>query len=147
MPTKILAETPLPSANPTLLSHNSDSQLSEVQAYAISKYNYCDASLLADLWGQPIYQAKARIGRKVIWQAGGIPYLEQMLVDARVTAIASGTSRCQYIDMGYTYDDAVVLAEFWGDSDPWEAKVRIKNNLILGNQDAVDSALRQAKNQ
>ena len=125
-----------------LLSQTNNRQ-AELDAFFRSKYNYCDAELLSEFWGQSLGETKARIGRKVIWGRGGIPYLEQYLVDARIQAIQQESQLCTFHEAGYTYDDAVALAEFWGDPSPWEAKQRIERNLLLGKQKAVDSALRR----
>ncbi len=129
-------------ADSTLLS-NRNVQQAELDAFFNSKYNYCDTKLLSQYWGQSILDTKARIGRKVLWGDGGIPYLEQYLVNARMEAIREQISRCNFAHEGYTYDDAVALSQFWGDSSPWEAKQRIENNLMLGNQEEIDSALRK----
>ena len=140
-----IAERPDYEAYPGVANGHNVPDIHEIQAFTISKYTYCDATLLADYWGQSIYAAKARIGRKVIWQSGGIPFLEQMLVDARLKALTTEGTRCGYQDNGYTYDNAVALAEFWGDPSPWKAKQRIEHNLMLGNQDVVDAALNQIR--
>ncbi len=128
----------------TPLFSQRNGQEAELDAFFRSKYNYCDAQLLSDFWGQSLVESKARIGRKVLWGDGGIPYLEQFLVDARIQAIKQDGRPCTYGDAGYTYDDAVALARFWGDPSPWEAKQRIESNLVLGKKDVVDSALRKA---
>jgi len=39
----------------------------ELQAFKNSQYNYWDARVLADYWGQSEEDAKARIGRKILW--------------------------------------------------------------------------------
>lgn len=130
--------------NSTLLSQRNNQQ-AELNAFFRSKYNYCDAQLLSEFWGQSLTESKARIGRKVLWGNGGIPYLEQYLVDARTQAIQQDSQICTFYEAGYDYDDAVALAEFWGDPSPWEAKQRIERNLLLGKQRTVNSALRKAR--
>jgi hypothetical protein len=128
--------------NPTLLAQRNNTR-AELDAFFNSKYNYCDTKILSQYWGQSISDTKARIGRKVLWRDGGIPYLEQYLVTARIKAIRGIYNGCSYADEGYTYDDAVALSRFWGESSPWEAKQRIENNLMLGKQEEIDSALRR----
>jgi len=142
-PTKVLADSPHSEESPTLLSGNSDRQRSEIEAFADSVYNYCDAVILGDFWGQSVAESKARIGRKVMWGDDGVPYLEQYLVDARIEALKESTPPCAYSDVGYSYDDAAALAEFWGEPSAWEAKERIVHNLMLGNQDEIDWALKK----
>lgn len=131
-------------SNSTLLSQRNNQQ-SELNAFFSSKYNYCDAELLSDFWGQSLTESKARIGRKVLWGNGGVPYLEQYLVDARIQAIQQDSQLCTFHEAGYTYEDAVALAGFWGDPSPWEAKQRIERNLLLGKQRTVNAALRKAR--
>ena len=128
----------------SILLSQRNSQRAELNAFFRSEYNYCDAQLLSEFWGQSLPETKARIGRKVLWGNGGIPYLEQYLVDARFQAIQQNSQPCTYREAGYTYDDAVLLANFWGDPSPWEAKQRIERNLLLGKQKTIDSALRRA---
>lgn len=116
----------------------------EVNAFATSEYTYWDAVQLADYWGQSLIDAKARIGRKVLWGPADVAILEQFLLDARLASLRTldeTESLRLYIESNYTYDDAVALAEFWGESDPFEAKLRIERNLILGNEDEVYNAL------
>ena len=70
--------------------------------------------------------------------------VEQMLLDARVPELCAvdGKQALNYFpDSTYTYDDAVVLAKLWGEPSPWEAKVRIERNLIMGNDQVVKRAL------
>lgn len=109
--------------------------------FASGKYTYCDAKILANYWGQSVVEAKARIGRKLMWGNGGVPFLEQFMVDARVRALQNPEELCYFQENKYTYNDAVVLAEFWGDRTPWEAKLRIERNLLLGNKQVVQQAL------
>ena len=112
--------------------------------FASGKYSYCDAKILANYWGQSVVEAKARIGRKIIWGDGGVPYLEQFMVDARVRALQNPEELCYFQENEYSYDDAVVLAKFWGDRTPWDAKLRIERNLLLDNKQVVQQALRMA---
>ena len=109
--------------------------------FASGKYTYCDAKILANYWGQSVVEAKARIGRKIIWGKKDVLYLEQYMVDARVRALQNPEELCYFLENEYTYDDAVVLAKFWGDRTPWDAKLRIERNLILGNKRIVQETL------
>ncbi|MEM7725052.1 MAG: hypothetical protein AAF208_01610 [Cyanobacteria bacterium P01_A01_bin.45] len=125
----------------------------EFNAFFRSKYDYWDARVLADFWGQRVDEAKARMGRKILWGKENVSILEQYLVDARVQALQSAGKSTPskpnpyklYIESKYDYDDAVKLAKFWGDRTPFDAKLRIERNLILGQQDIVEKALRQAR--
>ena len=117
----------------------------ELDAFFSSKYTYCDAQLLGNYWGQSALDAKVRIGQKILWGDRGVAYLEQFIVDAQGQALSQDIRNlCLYFEQGYSYDDAVALAEFWGDPSPWDAKIRIERNLILGNDEIVQEALRLA---
>ncbi|MBD2361021.1 hypothetical protein H6G36_07490 [Anabaena minutissima FACHB-250] len=128
---------------------------SELRAFLTSKYDYWDARVLADFWGETVEDAKARMGRKILWGGENIAILEQLLVDARVQALRAvqtprpGDSSPYkfYQDSTYNYNDAEVLARFWGEKSAIDAKVRIERNLILGNDEVIDQALRYAHSQ
>ncbi|MEC4885384.1 MAG: hypothetical protein SAL70_29320 [Scytonema sp. PMC 1070.18] len=119
----------------------------ELQAFFNSRYDYWDARVLADFWGQSLDEAKARIGRKVLWGPTNVAILDQFLVDARVKALQSANRSTYkfFVESGYTYDDAKALAKFWGDRSPADAKLRIERNLILGNNEMIDQALQYAR--
>ncbi|MEO0967769.1 MAG: hypothetical protein AAFX80_05350 [Cyanobacteria bacterium J06639_18] len=123
----------------------------EINAFNRSAYDYWDARVLADYWGQSIDQSKARIGRKIMAGGRAVAILEQFLVDARVQALGStrsSLSRNRYrffSESKYNYRDASDLAKFWGDRTPLEAKLRIERNLIMGNDEIIEEALRFAR--
>jgi hypothetical protein len=125
----------------------------ELQAFFNSKYDYWDARILADFWGENVEDAKARMGRKILWGQENVSILEQFLVDARVQALRSvrpsrnPSSYKLYRDSTYNYNDAATLAKFWGDRSPMDAKLRIERNLILGNDELIQQALQQARSQ
>ncbi|MBV6622223.1 MAG: hypothetical protein KI793_04580 [Rivularia sp. (in: Bacteria)] len=117
----------------------------ELKAFFGSKYDYWDARVLANYWGQSVEEAKARIGRKIIWGKSDVAILEQFLVDARIQALQKMQSPNPplqlYSDSKYEYDDAQKLAAVWGDNSPWDAKIRIEKNLILGQPEIIEQAL------
>lgn len=117
----------------------------EWDAYANSGYSYWDARMLANFWNDEVSDAKATIGRKLMW--GGINkiILEQNLMDARIKALAGAENLNYFFDAGYSYKDAKALAGFWGSSDIYENKVRIERNIIMGNQHLITEALRLAQ--
>ncbi|MGF1933162.1 MAG: hypothetical protein RM347_002010 [Nostoc sp. ChiQUE02] len=119
----------------------------ELQAFFRSQYDYWDARILANYWGQSVEDAKARIGRKILWGRKDVAILEQFLLDARVKALQSvgTTPNSLYNQSKYKYDDAALLAKFWGDPSPWDAKLRIERNLILGNDEIIEEALQYAR--
>ncbi|KAI9132572.1 hypothetical protein [Acaryochloris sp. CCMEE 5410] len=130
-------------AFPSLIAQNA--RQSEWDAFFRSQYTYWDALVLAQFWNQNVGEAKAYIGRKLL--LGGTPqaFLEKNLIDARVQALASVNRLELYSQSNYSYRDAQTLAHFWGDSTPYEAKLRIERNLILGTEANVRKALRIAQ--
>ena len=116
----------------------------ELDAFFDSEYTYWDAAVLASYWGQDLDETKARIGRKVMWGPADVAMLEQFLLDARLESLQSVDELEFYRETSYGYDDAVFLADFWGDATPFDAKLRIERNLILGNADEVAAALQLA---
>lgn len=117
----------------------------ELDTFFSSGYTYWDAAQLASYWGQDVDEAKARMGRKILWGPADVALLEQFLLDARLESLQSVNDLRFYSETSYTYDDAAALAEFWGDATPYDAKLRIERNLIMGNADEVDYALELAK--
>ncbi|MGB3310874.1 MAG: hypothetical protein WBG32_21835 [Nodosilinea sp.] len=113
----------------------------ELDAFFSSEYTYWDAAQLASYWGQDLDEAKARIGRKIGWGPADVAILEQFLLDARLESLQSVGELRFYSESSYGYNDAAMLAEFWGDATPYDAKLRIERNLIMGNADEVDTAL------
>ena len=129
-----------------------EAQNKELQAYQTSKYDYWDARVLADYWGQSVDEAKARIGRKILWGSKDVAILEQFLVDARVKALELAqpdpdpSSYKLFRESEFReYEDVEALAKFWGDPSPMDAKLRIERNLILGNDEILRRALRYAR--
>lgn len=123
-------------------------QASESQAYQAffdSRFNYWDAAVLSKFWTDSISDTKVRMGRKILWGGASKAYLEQQMMDARIKALAEADRLHFFFDAGYDYDDAKTLAEFWGDSSPWEGKLRVERNIIMGNEQVVRSALTQAR--
>ncbi|MGF1601209.1 MAG: hypothetical protein ACFCU8_04180 [Thermosynechococcaceae cyanobacterium] len=119
-------------------------QRKEWDAFFGSQYTYWDAKVLSKFWNQDVGEAKARIGRKLLWGPSDQAILDQFLVDARVQALQSVAQLALYAESSYDYDDAQMLATFWGDSTPYDAKLRIERNLILGNEQVVKDALQFA---
>ncbi len=119
----------------------------ELQSFFRSQYDYWDARVLANYWGQSVEDTKARIGRKILWGKKDVAILEQFLLDARVKALQSVeiTPNSLYSESKYKYDDATLLAKFWGEPSPWDAKLRIERNLILGNDEIIESAMQYAR--
>ena len=121
----------------------------EQNAFFASDYTYEDASALASLWGQSIDETKARMGRKILWGDEAIQILNDYLAQATPQAGASGpgqkpnqpamtandsqAKQDAFFASGYTYDDAALLANFWGESIN-DAKTIIGEKLTSGGQ-------------
>lgn len=121
-------------------------------AFFNSQYSYCDAETLSKYWGMGLDETKMRMGRKILGGDEYVGFLEQYLVDARLEALRfidenPDQALCYYAENGYSYDDAVLLAAYWGEADSWLAKLRIERNLLLNNGDVVLEAFRMAQRQ
>jgi hypothetical protein len=107
---------------------------SDMDRFAASGYTYCDAKLIGDLWGIGVDQAKAQIGMKIRTGIGGnIPSVLQLSRQAG--------HACTWDDTGYTYEDAQQLAELWGTSDPYHAKLKVARYYTNGQSHIVERAL------
>ncbi len=147
-PNKVLPKTSLTSQqNDFIKAATKQVKKRELNAFGNSKYDYWDARVLADYWGQSVFEAKARIGRKILWGPSNVAILEQFLVDARIKALqkmqSSNPPLKLYGESKYQYNDAEKLAAVWGERSPWAAKIRIEKNLILGQQEIIEQALRE----
>ena len=114
--------------------------------FSQTTYGYCDATLIAGLWGESVTEAKSTIGYKL--SNGLESTLKDALAEARKKALVAFDNnrlRCSYHLLGYSYEDAEKLAAYWG-TDPWEAKQRIERKYLLdGNKTHIDEALKQAR--
>lgn len=104
-------------------------------AFFASRFNYCDARLLGELWGGDAATGKIAIGTKIL--VGIESYVPEVLQDSR----NQGHS-CDWDDTGHSYDDAVRLASIWGLADPWQAKLRAAQFYTAGEANIVTAALR-----
>lgn len=121
--------------NPLLLAYNNTNN---ADAF-FQHYTYCDAKLLGAYWGKSTYDAKIRAGEKIL--RGGRWVVNHSLRQAR----NQSNVNCSYYEEGYSYDDAVLLAKYWGKNTPWDAKLKINNLLKQGYNSSIKTALKQAK--
>ena len=114
--------------------------------YFAQGYTYCDAKVLAAFWGETTpYAAKVRLGDKMLrW---GPADAQAHVPDARAQALQKPASEmpCSFADGGYSYEDAVLLATYWGKNEPWGAKLKMAQLLIEGKNRAIKTALKRAK--
>jgi hypothetical protein len=128
------AGSPMPQATPSL---NPD-----LEAFASSRFNQCDATLLARMWGESVHENKKFIGMKVL---GGSPeYIDDYLRSAREKISRGDLAKCAWTDTGYSYADAQVLSREWGIST-WDAKQRAANKLTWGLSEVVDASIRSPR--
>jgi hypothetical protein len=75
------------------------------------------------------------------------------LASAQATQEASLPANTQekewetYTNSQYSYEDAALLAQFWGESEPWDAKLKIGRLLMSGHEVTVQKALQNARQQ
>ncbi len=115
-------------------------------AFWNSKYTYEDAVLLAESWGKPtLWDAKLKIGSLLM--SGDDAAIQKELQQAANQANPEQQDEQQQSDAfwnsKYTYNDAQLLAEWWGMSAPWDAKLKIGRLLMNGNDAAIQKELQQ----
>ena len=99
-----------------------------LNAYFAAGYDYNDALALAQLWhlsGDPT-TIKAEAGRRLL--AG-----QKLPITPSPEAVASAADATDvdaFFAAGYTYEDAVGLAQLWKLSDPYQAKIDAGAKLL-----------------
>jgi hypothetical protein len=120
--------SPAPVESPSPLTSAQQDQA--LTAYFNAGYDYNDALALAQLWhmsGDPT-TIKAEAGRRLL--AG-----QKLPFTPSPAAVASGAEMADlnaYFAAGYTYEDAVGLAQLWKITDPYQAKVDAGGKLLAG---------------
>ena len=118
----------------TLVALAAPAQANDWDRYARSQYTYCDAKLIADLWGIDVDQAKAQIGMKIRTGIGrNIPGVLRL-------SRQSGNA-CTWEDTQHSYEDAEQLADLWGLSQPYQAKQKVARYYTRGQSHIVLEAL------
>lgn len=82
-----------------------------VDSFLQSKWTYCDAKVFAGKWSSSIWDAKARIGRKVA--AGADHILDDQRLDAGLAADDSPQTACHFSETEMSMKDAELLAGAW----------------------------------
>ena len=102
-------------------------------AYFNAGYGYDDAVKLAQLWhmdGNDIGSVKAEAGRRLL--AGqGLP-IKPGPENPDTTTPLEARQLQAFFAAGYTYDDAVRLAQLWHTVDPYHAKIEGGKQLLAG---------------
>jgi hypothetical protein len=104
------------------------------QTFFQSDYTYCDAKMLAAVWGKDVYENKLVIGGKLLNGAQDI--LEEALRQSR----AAG-ARCVWNDLGYNQSDAEKLAAAWGGSSIVDAQSKAAELYSQGKPGEVKRIL------
>jgi hypothetical protein len=107
-----------------------------LNAYFAAGYGYTDAQQLAKLWNvsSDIVTVKAEAGRRLL---AGQTLPVQPHPNAGASAAASVDPQTEadvnaFFNAGYTYDDAVRLAQLWKTADPYHAKIQAGAKLLAG---------------
>jgi tyrosine-protein phosphatase YwqE len=110
----------------------------ELEAFAGSKYKYCDAKLLAGLWSSSVEDAKVTIGAKVLARAQTT--VEKLLTDARKKAATTASMRCHYFEAGFTFEDIEKLSKIWKKTIS-ESKALAGDKITYGSEDVLRKLL------
>ena len=114
------------------------------QAYFSSAYGFRDAEVLANFWDISVADAKIAIGRKLLSGPDGSDRVDDVLATAWAADSQATSELLQFIEAGYTFEDAEALAAFWGLSIQ-EAKMLAGRKLLDDRQDLLEDALRSAR--
>jgi hypothetical protein len=117
-----------PVASPSPLTSAQQDQA--ISAYFAAGYDYNDALALAQLWHLTADPStiKAEAGRRLL--AGQtLPFKPSA---AGVATAAEDADLNAFFAAGYTYEDAVGLAQLWKISDPYQAKIDGGQKLLAG---------------
>lgn len=107
-----------------------------------SIYSYGDAELLAQLWSISIDEAKKVIGYKVI---DGLEHLlpPELKHENKITVSDELKAFHAFVDGGYSFADAMVLADLWGVSIE-EAKTSIGYKVLDGIEDNLPAKIQHS---
>ena len=125
----------------------SEDNLDAYAAYWEAGYNYRQLLALTEEWNLSEFEAKARAGAAIL--AG-----DTSTIDSLVDGIEAGPEEAAateageafanptdpFWDAGFTYDDAVILAEEWN-VETYEAKLQAAALIEAGDQDDVEALL------
>jgi hypothetical protein len=123
-----------------------NTQENAIDKYFTNDYNYCDAKVLAAYWGEASpYDAKLRLGDKMLrW---GPNEAQSFVPPARAQALRQADSDlpCSYEDGGYSWDDVLRLARFWGAESDLDAKYKMAVLLVDGRDAEIQADLQLAQ--
>lgn len=109
------------------------------QAFLASRFDYCDAKVLGQLWGVPVDESKLRIGTKIV---SGYPQIVASELDRAFGT--AGHAECEWVELDYTYEDAQAMAAMWGQPVD-ESKARMTRKVNFGNRALLDQMVKDAR--
>jgi hypothetical protein len=120
---------------------NSPAQAEEVsyfESYLSAEISTCELINLQSYWKLKTPQeTKVAIGKKVM--------AKQELLNDIVSArkhTESRTSNCDFWSLDFSYDDAVLMADFWG-TNTYEAKLKIAQKVDSSSQHSVKQMIKR----
>lgn len=117
--------------------------------YSTPVYTFCDAKLLANLWGTDTWGAKLQAGWKL--SIGDEATLQAYLGEARGLLEAQHRERgdvCTIDDADnppYSWEDLEYLAQYWGEATADDAKLKVEDQLFWGGNAYVLESLNAAR--
>jgi hypothetical protein len=107
-----------------------------------TKYTYCDARMIGNLWGKSMAEGKKAIGQKLV--AKNTKGLTKLVADARKNAKKNVDARCSYYDAGMSYEDLMLLAKLWKKPEG-DMKALVAEKFALGQEATVQAQLKKEK--
>lgn len=101
-----------------------------VDVFLAFGYTAADAAVLAQAWGVDVGEAKVRAGSE-LKTVGVLPFVD--LAPTGYVGDGNDPRFDAFFAAGYEWDDAVLLAEFWGSETPVDAKLKVGDLLIAGS--------------
>jgi|GEM_PF-5282807 len=112
--------------------------------YFLNEYDYVDAVVLAAYWGERSPdEAKLRLGGKMLAFGPGDGDIHMRLARGEAAAKPDEEVPVWYAEVGYSYEDAELLAQYWG-NELWDTKVTMNRLLAGGHEEVLQAALRSA---
>lgn len=110
----------------------------DTNAFFSSRYTYCDAKVLANLWQTSLSESKERIGQKV--RSKNENLLTPSLDKARRAVVNDANKRCTLAEAGFSYADAEKLGKIWK-TPTSDAKVRAERKITMGDEKVLKDLL------
>ena len=157
-------DSPLSGKQEIIISTLYSTRQQQMNAFSMSSYDYWDARVLSEFWGQSTWDSKLRIGRKILIGRHYGDLNNTLLAINQIVSLAQNRylrttrindpSSYRLYQEGYTYNDAILLARLWNFSrhgrqvtaaEIQQSKYRIDQNLARGNNEYIDQSLQTAR--